>query len=77
MTVPQSETLDVAMIAAQIGGTIVARYFADLASARIEDKQAKTSGDSHQGLVTAADVEAEQAIITAIRTRFPDHAFVA
>ncbi len=77
MPVPDSEFTAVAQSAASIAGEIVAKYFADLSTAAIEDKQQKTDGDSHQGLVTRADIEAEQAIIAAIRARFPDHAFVA
>lgn len=60
--------------AAQAGARVVASYFADLASAGITDK---TAGNQSEGLVTAADVEAEKAIVELIRSNFADHSFLA
>ncbi|MEM7456270.1 MAG: inositol monophosphatase family protein [Planctomycetota bacterium] len=71
---PRSEYLEVAVEAATRAGEIISGYFADLASAAIEDKVTANSGE---GLVTKADVEAEKAIIDTIRQHFPDHAFMA
>ena len=47
---------------------IIKRYFADLASSQTTEKSA---AGKTQGLVTAADVESEQAIIATIRDAFP------
>ena len=60
--------------AAQAGAQVVAAYFADLASAGITDK---TADAKSEGLVTAADVEAEKAIVDLIRSKFPNHSFLA
>jgi myo-inositol-1(or 4)-monophosphatase len=60
--------------AAQAGAKVVSRYFADLASAGIADK---TTDAKSEGLVTAADVEAESAIVELIRSNYPDHSFLA
>ena len=60
--------------AAQAGAKVVAAYFADLASAGITDK---TADAKSEGLVTAADVEAEKAIVELIRSNFPNHSFLA
>ncbi len=64
----------VGRVAAQAGAKVVEAYFADLASAGITDK---TSDAKSEGLVTAADVEAEKAIVDAIRSTFPNHSFLA
>lgn len=60
--------------AAEIGATIVAKYFENLAEASIKDK---TTSAKSEGIVTAADVEAEKAIIQSIAAAFPDHIFLA
>ena len=60
--------------AADAAATIIKRYFADLASS---DTTEKTSAGQTQGLVTAADVESERAIIEIIRAAFPSHQFLA
>ena len=60
--------------AAQAGAAIVANYFKDLSTAGITDK---ISDAKSEGIVTAADVEAEQAIIKTIAAAFPDHQFLA
>ena len=69
-----SKHLDVAKRAATAGGKIVSRYFADLASAAIENKSNEAG---YQGIVTKADVETELAIIEMIRAEFPSHQFLA
>jgi myo-inositol-1(or 4)-monophosphatase len=66
--------LKIAITAAKAGQAILKKYFADLASAGIENK---TSNDEYQGIVTQADVEAERAIVETIRSAFPDHEFLA
>ncbi len=60
--------------AAQAGAQVVARYFADLASAGVTDK---TSDAKSEGLVTTADVESEKVIVDMIRGTFPHHRFLA
>ena len=60
--------------AADAAATIIKRYFADLASSETTEK---TSAGQTQGLVTAADVESERAIIAIIRAAFPLHEFLA
>ncbi len=70
----ESPELSVARRAAAAGALIAARYFADLSSAEIETKRSDTG---YQGLVTRADTEAEDAIIDIIRTKFPNHQFMA
>ena len=70
----ESKHLAVARRAAAAGAKIASRYFADLASAAIENK---INQAGYQGIVTKADVEAELAIIEMIRTEFPDHEFLA
>jgi len=71
---PQSLELQTALEAGNAAQTILQNYFANLASAGIQNK---TTGDEYQGIVTQADVEAERAIVTHIQTAFPDHAFLA
>ena len=66
----QSDIATVARTAADSAATIIKRYFADLASSRTTEK---SSGNQKEGLVTAADVEAESAILTTIRQTFADH----
>jgi myo-inositol-1(or 4)-monophosphatase len=69
-----SETLTTAQTAAAAGAKIAAAHFRNLAEAGIENK---TDSEGYQGIVTRADVEAETAIIDIIRSRFPDHQFMA
>ena len=70
----ESAELNIAISAAKTGEAILKKYFADLASAGIENK---TTDQQYQGLVTQADVESEQAIIAKIRESFPGHHFMA
>ncbi len=70
----ESEELSTALTAAKTGEAILKKYFADLASAGIENK---STDQQYQGIVTQADVESEQAIIQTIRNAFPDHQFMA
>ncbi len=65
--------MSVAIEAARAGGEVASRYFADLDSAGIVGK---TQDERSEGLVTKADVEAEQAIVATIRRTFPDHHFL-
>jgi myo-inositol-1(or 4)-monophosphatase len=69
-----SDIASVANQAADAAATIIKRYFADLASSETTEK---TSAGQTQGLVTAADVESERAIIAIIRAAFPLHEFLA
>ncbi len=69
----QDKFLNVAIDAANTGGEITSRYFANLASAGIEDKSNK---EQSEGLVTKADLESEQAIVACIRERFSNHHFL-
>ena len=69
-----SKHLIIAKRAAAAGAKIASRYFADLASAAIENK---TDQAGYQGIVTKADIESEQAIIEIIRNEFPAHQFLA
>jgi len=71
--VVEDRYLCVAINAAKAGGEITSRYFADLASAGVVGK---ASGDQSEGLVTKADIESEQAIVSCIRNSFPDHHFL-
>jgi myo-inositol-1(or 4)-monophosphatase len=66
--------LDVAMNAARAGGVTTQKYFADLATAGIENKSVN---EKDEGLVTRADIEAEQAIVAEIKKSFPDHQILA
>ncbi len=70
----ESAELTVARNAAAEAAMITKRHFADLASAGIENK---SKDDVYEGIVTRADVEAEQAIINAIKAVFPNHEFMA
>ncbi len=70
----QSTELTTAIKAAKAGEVILKKYFADLASAGIQNK---TNGDEYQGIVTQADIEAERAIVSIIQNEFPDHQFLA
>ena len=70
----ESIELTVARQAAAAAAKITTKYFANLSTAGIETK---SKDDAYQGIVTQADVEAEQAIINAIKTDFPDHEFMA
>jgi len=69
-----SDIAQVATAAADAGSAIIKRYFADLAHSQTTEK---VNAGQTQGLVTAADVEAERAIIATIRTVFPTHQFLA
>ena len=69
-----SDIATVATRAADVAAVIIERYFADLASSQTTEKSA---AGKTQGLVTAADVESEQAIIATIRDAFPTHQFLA
>jgi len=64
--------LEVAIDAANKAGEILRGHFRDGVEAT-----EKSDGDKKQGLVTVADLEAENSIIKTIQTAFPDHAFLA
>jgi myo-inositol-1(or 4)-monophosphatase len=74
MLVTESTHLSIARRAAAAGAKIASRYFADLATAAIQNKHDQTG---YQGIVTKADVESEQTIIEIIRQEFPGHQFLA
>ena len=59
--------LEIAKAAARAGGEVVARYFRDGAAVHSNKEQS-------YNLVSDADVESEQAIVSVIRDAFPDHA---
>jgi len=63
----ESQELQVARQAAQVGGAIVARYFR-------EGVEMRTKAVSD--LVSDADIESENAIVAAIREAYPDHAIL-
>ncbi|MCH2177783.1 MAG: inositol monophosphatase [Mariniblastus sp.] len=69
---PTSPELEVAILAAQSAGEIIGCYFR---------KDFETNTKSHpegtEGLVTQADIAAEQSIIRIIQEAFPDHAIMA
>ncbi len=70
-TEPQTVEMKTAIAAATVGSDIVARYFQQgIGSAN------KTVGQQSEGLVTKADVEAEQAIVDEIKKTFPGHHFL-
>ena len=69
MDTVDSRILGVAAQAARAAGTIIARHF----QAGAERLTSKGAGN----LVTVADVEAERAIVAAIRHHFPDHGILA
>lgn len=69
-----SDIAEVAGAAADSASAIIKRYFADLANSQTAEK---TTAGQTQGLVTAADVEAERAIIDTIRAAFPTHQILA
>lgn len=62
--------VEVAVAAANAGGQVTSKYFANLASLEVADK---TRQEESQGLVTNADLEAEKAIAAVILAAFPDH----
>lgn len=62
---------DVALAAARAAGAIHLRYLGEIAREGIARKS------SARDLVTRADVEAERAIVAALRAAFPDHAIEA
>ena len=66
--------LKVAIAAAEVGEKITSGYFSDMSSAGVIEKN---QDQQSEGLVTKADVESEQAIVTTIRETFPDHYFLA
>lgn len=67
-----SEPLQTAIEAAQAAGEIILSYFAAGVAATN-----KTVDRESQGLVTEADLQAEQEIIRTIQDRFPGHCFLA
>lgn len=69
MTTPNDPMLAVAMRAARAAGSIVVDAARDL-------KRLPTFSKEQAGIVSAADMEAEDAIIAAIRAAFPDHAIL-
>jgi len=69
-----SDIAKVAGAAVDTAAAIIKRYFADLPNSNTTEK---TTAGQTQGLVTAADVEAEHAIIATIRAAFPTHQFLA
>lgn len=73
-TLINSDIASVANAAADAAAAIINRYFLDLAQSGTTEK--KSAGQT-QGLVTAADVEAERAIIETIAAAFPSHQFLA
>lgn len=64
--------LEVAHAAASTAGEILKKHFANLGNISLSNDQ-KESWD----LLTVADVEAEKAIIESIKSRFPNHDFLA
>ena len=62
------ELLDVAIAAAKKGGEVVLRYFETSIDREVKDDKS---------FVTAADTEAETAIITHIKRYFPDHSILS
>jgi myo-inositol-1(or 4)-monophosphatase len=70
----ESQELTTALAAANAGAVIVSKYFANLASAGIQNKSAN---QQYQGMVTRADVESEAAIVHEISKTFPNHTFLA
>lgn len=71
-TQTMSEQLAVALEAANRASEIIRKYFGQ----RLE-REHKVVASKSQGLVTKADVEAEQLIIDMIKSRFPGHNFLA
>ena len=69
---PPHPALEQAIAAATLAGQRIARLFGQAFS--VGRKQ--VNGQS-QGLVTQADLEAEQVIIETIGRRFPDHQFLS
>ena len=66
--------LAVAQDAADQAGKILRRYFADLSQAGVTSKH---DSDGYDGMVTKADLEAEQAIVAEIKRTFPGHQILA
>ncbi|MCB0323655.1 MAG: inositol monophosphatase [Bdellovibrionales bacterium] len=64
-TIPSPE-LAVAIAAARAGGATVLRYFREGVQMRVKESY---------NLVSDADVDAEEAVVTAIKEHFPSHAF--
>ena len=69
---PKSENLDVALKAAEAACEIIRQHYGQ----QIERTNKVVSSQS-LGLVTQADLDAEQAIIEIIRSHYPDHNFLA
>lgn len=69
---PNHPALELAITAAELAGKRIASLFGQAFS--VERKQ--VNGQS-QGLVTQADLEAEQLIIQTILSRYPDHQFLS
>lgn len=65
--------LQICRQAAAAGSQVARAYFADLSKAEISTKDSTTG---YQGIVTKADIEAEQAIIETIKAAFPQHSFL-
>ncbi|MDO8564775.1 MAG: inositol monophosphatase [bacterium] len=61
------QLLNTAIRAAQKGGEVVARYYETGVAREVKDDKS---------FVTRADKEAEEAIITEIKSQFPDHGFL-
>lgn len=70
----ESLELKICRQAAAAGAQIAHQYFIDLPHAGIENKASELG---YQGIVTKADVEAQEKIIQVIRDAFPDHQFLA
>lgn len=69
-----NDCLSVAENAANKAGEILRRYFADLSQA---GATTKIDGDGYDGIVTKADLEAEQTIVAEIKRVFPGHQILA
>ncbi len=71
-----NQILTVARDAAQAAAEILSGHFQDLSSVTMDVKS--TGEDGHyDGIVTSADLAAEQAIVAKIQSTFPDHTFLA
>lgn len=70
----QSKIASAANDAVDAAASIIQRYFNDLAHSETTQK---ITNDQTEGLVTAADVQSERAIIDTIGQHFPGHKFLA
>ncbi len=68
----KSETLETALAAAQAASDIIQSY-----AANGFHSETKIVDDTALGLVTKADLEAEQCIVETLRSKYPKHAFLA